>query len=174
MLPLGCLALVSPPLVIKGAVPFRLGQSSFFFLGLFLSRFSEKVARPRALAAGCLAAVAVICILRDMLLGKHGLPVSGALPYVMLWFVWMVYDFVAPVNCAKASGWSRYVFLIFGVHIVFLNWMLPPLRSAVNTRWLMPIMTPISAVVTISLSIALAIIIEKCSKYLYRVISGGR
>ena len=174
LLPMAGMALISPPIVISGVVPFRVGQSSFFFLGLFLSQCKSVTIRRSLWAVGGLALVACGLIWSDLLLGKYGLAVSGVLPYIMLGFVWALYDVVAPPSFAKVSRLSSYVFWIFGVHIIFLNWMLPPLRSFVRSQIMLLIMTPAAALGAVLLSVAFAMLTEKTSKTLYNTIVGGR
>ena len=174
LIPIACMALISPPLVISGVIPFRLGQCSFFFLGLFISQCKSVYYQHRPWISGGLAVLVVASLWRDMLLGTHGLPVSGVFPYVMLGFVWMLYDGLVSMNLAKITRLSRYVFWIFGVHMVFLNWMLPLFRLNGNSHWSLLIMTLVAAVATISLSVASAMFFEKTNKSLYDAVVGGR
>lgn len=174
LLPIAGLALISPPIVISGVVPFRVGQSSFFFLGLFLSQCKSVTIRHSLWVVGGLALVSGGLIWRDLLLGKYGLAVSGVLPYIMLGCVWELYDVVTPLNFAKVSRLSSYVFWIFGVHIIFLNWMLPPLRSFVRSQIMLLIMTPAAALWAVLLCVGFAMLLEKTSKTMYNTVVGGR
>ena len=174
LFPMACLAMFSPPLIVEGMIPFRLGQSSFFFLGLLLSRFHVLSTRTRFRSVVVFALVAGAMIAHAECVAGFGVAVSGFLPYVMLALVWTSYDIIASAEVARPNWLSHYVFWIFGVHIIFLNWLLPPFRAIIRLPWMSFAMTWFSGAMAFALAVFSAMIAEKANHGLYSTLSGGR
>lgn len=175
LLPIACLALITPPVVIDGGIPFRLGQTSFFFLGLLLSQLKGIDRKPRGWFA-VVSIVASVALIVYTACKKHevGLVVSGIFPYVMLALVWMLYDFILGSDFMAQTRFAHYVFWIFGVHIIILNWILPPARALFNSPKMLFAMTWGLIVVTIVVSILFAVVVEKSNRKLYAILTGLR
>jgi len=173
LLPMACLALVTPPLIINGVIPFRLGQSSFFFLGLFLSQF-KTIYKKHMRTSVVFGIAAIVMITYTVYDGGVGLMVSGVLPYIMLVFVWTSYDVIVATRVASPSWVSRYVFWIFGVHIIFLNWMLPPVRAVIHSPYVLAGMTLVFGTFAFVAALISAVVVERTNRRLYAILSGGR
>ena len=171
LLLLGSLGLISPPCVIDGVIPFRIGQASYFFLGMWLSKreILSFVASGRQV---CLmlfvTGASLVWTMR-----QEGLVVCGVLPYLLLATVWLGYDRL--VRTQKAFPLSGSVFWIYATHILFLNYLLPPLRflSCGISVWMF-VETLLAATLTILMSQGCAKLARRYCPSSYRVLCGGR
>ena len=173
LLALGVLGLVQPAIVLDGWVPFRLGQSSFFFLGMFLCKYQllQKSCQQfpyKRVLFGVLFGLTCLSLFLT-----RGLQVSGPVPYVLVAFVWIGFDFLLPLSSPLACG--QFVFWIYCTHMIVLEYLLPIARLLpFPNDWCRLAATGVVAAITFFVTIGLAVACRKVLPRTYQLVCGGR
>jgi hypothetical protein len=178
LLLLGLTAMISPPLVIDGYIPFRIGQASFFFWGVFLSGFDISVTREIAWhypkTYSCLCCLCSICFLGWAWLVPYGIPRTGLMPLSLLVVVWLGYDAIVKKGhnpCPLAS----YVFWIFCSHMILLDCILPIVRlMKISSSIMLVVVTFVCCFVTLAIDIGIGSCLKVKIPRLYNIAVGNR